>query len=120
MPSYLNSKEIQLALKSLVKDYIEECERCEQIPEDFIDLIKHNFLAKYVFYNPKKKHIEIGVEDQEAEGPYPEIKSYKFPVNKATDWLDKSFKTEECDLEFYGRLLNRKEILSDKDIVVIK
>ncbi|MFZ0490085.1 MAG: hypothetical protein WBV11_05860 [Salegentibacter sp.] len=120
MASYLNPTEIRFSLKALVKDYIEECEKCHQIPEDFIDLIKHNFLAKYVFYNPKKKHIEIGIEDPDAEDHYPEIKTYKIPVKQAAEWLDKSFKKNECDLQFYGRLLNRNEILNPSDIVLMK
>lgn len=120
MASYLNSTEIRLSLKALVKEYIEECEKCERIPEDFIDLIKHNYLAKYVFYNAKKKHIEIGIEDPDAEGHYPEIKSYKFPVKKAVEWLDKSFKKDICDLQFYGRLLSRNERLNPSDIVVMR
>lgn len=119
MSSFYNSNEIKTSLKVLVNEYIEECEHCDQIPQDFIDLIKHNFLAKFVCYNKKEKQIEIGVEDQESDAPYPEIKTYKFPVNKATQWLDKSFKKDRCDLEFYGKLLNRKKHISSSDVVVM-
>jgi hypothetical protein len=49
MASYLNTNEIRLSLRQLVKQYIEECETCQELPEEFISLIKHNFLAKYVY-----------------------------------------------------------------------
>lgn len=120
MASYLNSNEIKTSLQVLVQQYIEECENCHQLPQDFIDLIKHNFLAKFVCYNKQEKQIEIGVEDQDSDAPYPEIKTYKFPVNKATQWLDKSFKQDKCDLEFYGKLLNRNELISSSEVILMK
>ncbi len=53
MASYLNTNEIRLSLRQLVKQYVEECESCQEAPDEFISLIKHNFLAKYVYYNKK-------------------------------------------------------------------
>jgi len=119
MATYLNNNEIRTALKQLVKQYIEECITCKEMPEDFISLIKHNFLAKYVYYNKQKEQIEIGIDIAESPNTYPEIKIYKFPVNKAVKWLDKSFKDNQNDLEFYGRLLNRNEILNSSEVVLM-
>lgn len=119
MASYLNTNEIRLSLKQLVKQYVEECETSEKLPEEFISLIKHNFLAKYVYYNKEKKQIEIGIDESNSPETYPEIKVYKFPVQKSTKWLDKSFRNGKIDLEFYGRLLNRNEILSSSEIVLM-
>lgn len=119
MASYLNTNEIRVSLKQLVKQYVEECETCQELPEEFISLIKHNFLAKYVYYNKEKKQIEIGIDESYSPETYPEIKVYKFPVKKAAKWLDKSFRDGRSDLEFYGKLLNRNEILSSSEIVLM-
>ncbi|TDN94953.1 hypothetical protein DET49_10319 [Salegentibacter sp. 24] len=119
MASYLNSNEIRLSLRQLVKQYVEECETCQELPEEFVSLIKHNFLAKYVYYNKQKKQIEIGIDASESPETYPEIKVYKIPVNKATKWLEKSFKDQQSDLEFYGRLLNRNAIFNSSDVVLL-
>jgi hypothetical protein len=119
MASYLNTNEIRLGLRQLVKQYIEECETCQELPEDFISLIKHNFLAKYVYYNKQKKQIEIGIDESDSPDTYPEIKVYKIPVIKASKWLDKSFRDQQGDLEFYGKLLNRNEIFNSPDVVLM-
>jgi len=119
MASYLNTNEIRLSLQQLVKQYVEECETCQELPEEFISLIKHNFLAKYVYYNKQKKQIEIGIDESESPETYPEIKVYKIPVNKAAKWLDKSFRNQKGDLEFYGKLLNRNEIFNSSEIVLM-
>lgn len=120
MASYLNENEIQASLRVLVEQYVEECEKCERLPKEFVELIKHNFLAKFVYYNSKKKLIEIGVDESYSPETYPEIKIYRFPVKKAAQWLEKSFKKDKGDLEFYGRLLNRNDILSASDVVLMK
>ncbi|MBZ9728393.1 hypothetical protein LB467_01725 [Salegentibacter sp. JZCK2] len=119
MASYLNTNEIRLSLRQLVKQYVEHCETCQELPEEFISLIKHNFLAKYVYYNKQKKQIEIGIDESNSPESYPEIKVYKFPVSKAAKWLDKSFKDSQSDLVFYGRLLNRNEIFNSSDVILL-
>ena len=119
MASYLNTNEIRLSLRQLVKQYVEECESCQEAPEEFISLIKHNFLAKYVYYNKKKQQIEIGIDESESPDTYPEIKVYKFPINKAGKWLDNSFKDQQSDLEFYGKLLNRNDSFNSSEIVLM-
>ncbi|WP_037315894.1 hypothetical protein [Salegentibacter sp. Hel_I_6] len=122
MASYLNTlstNEIRVSLRQLVKQYVEECETCQALPEEFISLIKHNFLAKYVYYNKAKRQIEIGIDESESPETYPEIKVYKIPVDKASKWLDKSFKSQQNDLEFYGKLLNRNEIFNSSDVVLM-
>lgn len=119
MASYLNTNEIRHSLQQLVKQYVEECETCQELPEEFISLIKHNFLAKYVYYNKQKKQIEIGIDEADSPETYPEIKVYKIPVSKATKWLDRSFRDQKSDLEFYGKLLNRNEIFNSSDVVLM-
>lgn len=119
MASYLNTDEIRLSLQQLVKQYVEECESCKEIPDEFVSLIKHNFCAKFVYYNKEKKQIEVGVEASESPDTYPEIKIYKIPVKKAIKWLDKSFKHQKNDLEFYGKLLNRNDTFNSSEIVLM-
>ncbi|MBI6119547.1 hypothetical protein [Salegentibacter maritimus] len=119
MASYLNTNEIRLSLQQLVKQYVEECESCKQLSDEFVSLIKHNFCAKYVYYNKDKQQIEIGIEASEAPDTYPDIKIYKFPVKKAVKWLDKSFKDQKRDLEFYGKLLNRNDNFNSSEIVLM-
>ncbi|MDN3596731.1 hypothetical protein [Zunongwangia endophytica] len=118
MASYLRTEEVKTSLRVLVNQYIEECKNCEVIPQDFIDLLRHNFLAKFVFYNKADKKIEIGINQGSEPSGYPNIKVFSFPVND-TDWLDKSFKSDKNDLEFYGKLLNRNEVISSSELVLI-
>jgi len=124
MVAYYNQKEIKNAIKDLMQDYLKTCTSCEELPEDFIDLIKHNFLAKYVSYNAVTNSIEIGIEDANEPSSltaYPQIKVYTYPISdKKNKWLDKSFKKSKPDLAFYGRLLNRRSsIYKRADVVVM-
>lgn len=120
MTTYYNQQELKASMKSLVQEFLSECKRCEELPEDFVDLIKHNFLAKFVCYNNKTKNIEIGVEDFSEESLYPNIKIYKFPINSNKKWVEKSFKDGRNDLDFYGRLLNKKKSANrDAEVVVM-
>jgi hypothetical protein len=119
MASYLNTNEIRLSLRQLVKQYVEQCETRQELTQEFISLIKHNFLAKYVYYNKQKKQIEIGIDESKSSESYPEIKVYKFPVSKAAKWVDKSFKNNSSDLEFYGKLLNRNDIFNSSDVILL-
>lgn len=120
MTTYYNQHELKSSMKSLVKDFIKECKQCEELPEDFVDLIKHNFLAKFVCYNKETQNIEIGVEDFSEESLYPTIKIYKFPITSNKKWVEKSFRDGRNDLDFYGRLLNKKKSANrNADVVVI-
>lgn len=120
MTTYYNQDEIQASMKKLVKEYIQECKKCAELPEDFVDLIKHNFLAKFVCYNEKTENIEIGVEDFSEESLYPKIKIHKFSISSKKKWVEKSFRTERNDFDFYGRLLNRKKLNNrDADVIVM-
>ena len=111
MTSYYNKFEIETAMKQIVADYLKECIECEELSEDFVDLIKYNFLAKYVSLDKTKQIIEIGIEDTSvATSHYPVIKIFSFPLDEFENkWLDNSFKNEKEDLTFYGKLLNRKK-----------
>lgn len=120
MTTYYNQEEIKSSMKKLVKEYLDFCKKCEELPEDFIELVKHNFLAKFVCYNNQTKNIEIGVEDYATNSLYPEIKVYKFPISSNKKWVENSFRTERCDFQFYGRLLNRKKLNNhDAEVVVM-
>jgi len=124
MVAYYNQREIKIEMRALIQDYLKSCTNCEVLPDDFVDLIKHNFLAKYVSYNPDLHSIEIGVEETGTPSSflaYPKIKVYQYPLNdKKNKWLDKSFKTSKTDLAFYGRLLNKRNSISkNADVIVM-
>ncbi|MFO8147538.1 MAG: hypothetical protein R6U03_09140 [Gillisia sp.] len=121
MTTYYNQNEILLTMRLLMKDYLNECLSNKKLSEDFIDLIKHNFLAKFVYYNPMKNVIEIGVEDPDSKtDSYPEINIFSFPVAGKTSWLDESLKKDKNDMTFYGKLLNRnKRLFKDAEVVVL-
>lgn len=118
MTTYYKQTEIKASMKVLVDEYLKECKTCDVLPEDFVDLIKHNFLAKYVCYNKDTKTIEIGVENSSSEGYYPEIKVHKFPINSDASWMERSFRSSKNDLSFYGKLLNR-QFSKDAEVVLM-
>lgn len=120
MTTYYNQQELKSSMKRLIKECLTECRECEELPENFVDLIKHNFLAKFVCYNKKTQEIEIGVEDFSEESLYPQIKIYKFPITANKKWVEKSLKDGRNDLDFYGRLLNKKKLANrDAEVVVM-
>lgn len=118
MTTYYKQTEIKTALDQLVEDYLAECKRCNELPEGFVELIKHNFLAKYVCYNKETKTIEIGVEENSSDELYPEIRVYKYSLN-AKNWVKKSFKNHKNDLQFYGKLINRNRSSRDAEVVLM-
>ena len=121
MTTYYNQSEILLTMKVLIKEYLKESLNNKELSEDFIELIKHNFLAKFVYYNPLKDAIEIGVEDPDSGiDSYPEIKIFSYPIEGKNIWLNESLKKDKNDMAFYGRLLNRKKLLfKNAEVIVI-
>ncbi len=119
MAIFLKSGEIKSTLGALVKHYVEECNTTGEIPQEFIELIKHNFLAKYVYFHKKDNRIEVGInESKHRAGMYPDIKIYSFPLDQ-TGWLEGSFKTGKADLEFYGKLINANTSFNSMEVVVV-
>lgn len=119
MPAYLNSEEFKASLNALVKRYVEESINSGELPQDFVELLKHNFFAKYAYYNAKERTIEIGVNENTGPvSPYPPLTIYSFPIDD-TNWLINSFKPGAFHLEYYGRLLSRGTGSGGSRIVVI-
>jgi hypothetical protein len=120
MTTYYNQEEIRIAMKGLAKNCLKDCLRDNKPSDDFINLIKHNFLAKFVYYNKLNRSVEIGVEESSVSSTYPEIKVFVYNLTSGIDWLDKSFKTGKTNLEFYGKLLNRKSnLLKNAEVKII-
>lgn len=118
--TYYYQEEIRTGMKVLVDEYLKDFTNFEKLPEDFTDLIKHNFLAKFVYYNKLDSSVEIGVEESSVSSPYPEIKVFVYNLSSGIDWLDKSFKTGKTNLAFYGKLLNqRRSFLKDAEVIII-
>lgn len=121
MTSCYNQNEILLTMRKLIKGYLKESLRSKKLSEDFVNLIKHNFLAKFVYYNVTKNVIEVGVEDPHSDtDSYPKINIFSVPVTGATSWLVKSLKKDKNDITFYRKLLNRNKLLfknSESEVV---
>jgi hypothetical protein len=64
--------------------------------------------------------VEIGVEESSVSSTYPEIKIFVYNLTSEIDWLEKSFKTGKRNLEFYGKLLNRRRFfLKNAKVIII-
>lgn len=63
MTTYYSQEEIRESLKGLTRNFLNDCLRNNEPSENFIDLIKHNFLAKFVYYNKSDRSVEIGVDN---------------------------------------------------------
>ncbi|WP_051205513.1 hypothetical protein [Salinimicrobium xinjiangense] len=105
MTSYQSRSEIQEQLKKLLPYQIEECKTCDELPKALKDLIQHNFQASFVCYDKKSNTIEVGVEDQNEKDIYPQITVHKFRLEEAVSKLSRTFRKEDADLKFYGKIL---------------
>lgn len=120
MAVYIKVGEIQSSLGILVSEYVQDCIRNQKLSHELIELIRHNFLAKYVYFDKQKMTVEIGIhESEERRDYYPKMKVYTFPLDTATEWLGSSFKSGKADLEFYGRLLNNNRNQHQKQVVFL-
>jgi len=120
MTTYYNQEEIRESLKGLTRNFLNDCLSNNRPSEDFINLIEHNFLAKFVYYNKLDRSVEIGVEEESVNSTYLEIKVLVYHLSSGIDWLDKSFKTGKTNLAYYGKLLNQSKYFSkNADVVII-
>ena len=119
MAAYFNSNQLRTSLQELVKMYISECKECETLSQDCIDLLKHNFLADFAVYNKAENIIEIGISKTDKFDGYPEIEVYKFPLEDIGKKVDYSFKNNNEDLEFYGKLIGRKKGIGTNSVVLM-
>lgn len=108
MVGYLRDEEVKTALKELINHYVEDSKKNGELPRDFVELIKHNFYAKFAYYNEKKEVIEVGINETKKPGSgYPTINIYSFSINETDDWLERSIKVESFHLAYYSELLRR-------------
>lgn len=105
MISYQSKTDIQNQVLNLLPHQIEECRECDQLPASLEEIIRHNYQATFVCYDKQSNSIEVGVENDEENSPYPEIKVYKIPLAKAVARIKKTFRTTDADLKFYGKIL---------------
>jgi len=120
MAAYFNSNQLRHSLQDLVKTYISECIEHSVLPEDCIDLLRHNFLAEFVVYNKVDNTIEIGMNKSEDFDGYPEIEVYTFPLSDIGKKVDHSFKNNKEDLEFYGKLIGRSKGIGSNSVVLLE
>lgn len=118
MVLFLKPQEIHSSLNTLVLYYFNVCEQSGEIPQQLVQLIKHNFSAKYVWYNIPEKKIEIGINESKSPGcGYPDIQVYSYPIDQY-GWIEKSHKNEAFDLNFYGKLLNNKSSMASEIVIL--
>lgn len=120
MAAYFNSNQLRTSLQELVKTYIAECKECNVLSQDCIDLLRHNFLAEFVIYNKSDNSIEIGMNKSEDFDGYPEIEIYTFPLEDIGKKVDYSFKNNNEDLEFYGKLIGRRKGIGSDSVVLME
>ncbi|HIB35993.1 hypothetical protein [Mesonia sp.] len=121
MTAYLTEYEIRTSLKTLVKQYLENCKDCDQLSEEFVELIRHTLKAKYANYNKETRTIEIGVKEENNNSFYNDIKSYSYSLEDAEKELGKSFDSSAGkDLHFYGKFINGTTQDPASEVVIIK
>lgn len=119
MAAYFNSNHLRSSLQDLVKIYINECRECDMLSQDCMDLLKHNFLADFVAYNKNTENIEIGIRKNNDFDRYPEIEVYSFPLDEIGKKVEHSFKNNNEDLEFYGKLVGRRKGIGSNTVVLL-
>lgn len=119
MAAYFNSNQLRSSMKELVKVYMTECEECNKLSEDCIDLLRHNFQAEFAVFNEANNSIEIGINKTEEFDAYPNIEVYKFPLDQIGKKVDYSFKNNQEDLEFYGKLLGRRKGIGSHSVILM-
>lgn len=120
MVAYFKAEEVKAALRILISQFVEDCKKNEELPRDFIELIKHNFYAKFAYYNKQKDVIEIGINETKGPGAtYPTINIYSFPLNDTNDWMEKSFKSGSFHIAYYSQLLSKNNGGANREVVVM-
>ena len=118
MPIFSTQSEIESLWKSLLKPMISTCRSEKKVPEELVELIKHNFYAKYVYYDSEKDTLEIGVNEAKQRAvTYPSIEVYHFPLNEVENLIMASFQPNNWDLEFYAKILQGKR--SEDRMIII-
>lgn len=119
MTSYQSRNQILSKLEEMIPEQVKECKECDELPPSLEELIIHNFQAKFVCYNKEEGTVEVGIEEQEATDTYPKIKTRTFPLDEASTWIRKTFRKEEPDLKFYGKLVAGHGTVTRVDEVVL-
>lgn len=119
MTSYQSRNQIFSELEEMIPEQVKECKECDELPRSLEELIIHNFQAKFVCYNKEDETVEVGIEDYESMSSYPSIKTRTFPLDKAKNWIRKSFREEEPDPKFYGKLIAGNGRVNQVDDVVL-
>lgn len=112
MAFYLTSEEIRAAIGNKVSEYLTACQKDECLSNEFIELIKHHFKAKYAFYNADEKTIEVGIKKSGADSLYRTIEDYSFSIPEIKNEFKTSLNDKETDLSYYGKFLNVNQVES--------
>ncbi len=119
MAAYFNTNQLRTSLQELIKIYIKECKECKKLSQDCIDLLRHNFMAEFVVYDEANNRVEVGMNKTDQFDTYPEIEIYTFPLEEIGNKVDHSFKNNDEDLEFYGKIIGRRKGLGSNSVVLM-
>ena len=121
MTAYLTEYEIKTSLKTLVKQYLENCKNCHQLSDEFVELIRYTLKAKYANYNKETRTIEVGVKQENENSFYDDIKTYSYSLEQAEQELGKSFNNYSGkELTYFGKFLNGQQNDINTEIRVIR
>tara|TARA_B100000315_G_scaffold236503_1_gene252337 strand:+ start:56 stop:448 length:393 start_codon:yes stop_codon:yes gene_type:complete len=121
MTAYLTEYEIKTSLKTLVKQYLENCKNCHQLSDEFVELIRYTLKAKYANYNKETRTIEVGVKQENENSFYNDIKTYSYSLEQAEQELGKSFNNYSGkELTYFGKFLNGQQNDINTEIRVIR
>lgn len=119
MAAYFNSNQLRSSLQELVKQFVSECQQCNELSRDCMELLRHNFAAEFVMYDKKNGNIEIGIDKSDDFTGYPEIEVYSFSLDEIGKKVDHSFKNNSEDLEFYGKLIGKRKGIGSNSVVLM-
>lgn len=118
METFVTRSEIKSLWRPVFKKMIRECRMNKKAPDGLVELIKHNFFAKYASYEANTEMAEIGVNESVVGAKtYPAIKIYTVPLHELEQKLNASSKLKPSDMEFYAKILTGKK-LNEKVLVL--
>ncbi|MBW2961987.1 hypothetical protein [Mesonia aestuariivivens] len=121
MTAYLTEHEIKTKLKTLVKQYLDNCRSCDQLSEEFIELIRYTLKAKYANYNKETRTIQIGIKQENENSFYNDIKTFSYSLEEAEKELGKNFNAYQGkQLTYFGKFLNGQQHDINSEVRVIR
>ncbi|SHI61319.1 hypothetical protein SAMN04488096_10332 [Mesonia phycicola] len=121
MTAYLTEYEIKTSLKTLVKQYLENCKSCHQLSDEFVEIIRHTLKAKYAKYNETTRTIEVGIKKENEDSFYNDIKVISYSLKEAEQELGRNLNNfEGKELTYFSKFVNGQPHDINTEVRVIK